>query len=142
MATVSGYMKCSQVVVGHIIHRYVVLNQELNAVEMVPLGRHVQRRQAILEVESGGGRSRVRNPPLEKKDKTNIWFLSSCSAGWVFIGRGSSKTFQRAVILILRKQHIHGNFKVISGKEKEIVTVVEVLNLEVRPFHQIRPRQE
>lgn len=54
MATVSGYMKCGQVVVGHIIYGYVVLNQELNAVEMVPLGRHVQWRQAILEVEREG----------------------------------------------------------------------------------------
>lgn len=54
-------MQRRQVIVGNIVHRHVVLQQELHTVQVVPLGGHVQRWQAVLrgvgektEEERGG----------------------------------------------------------------------------------------
>lgn len=48
MPTVSGDMQRRKVVVGDVVHRHVVLEQELDAVQVVPLSGHVERRQAVL----------------------------------------------------------------------------------------------
>jgi len=48
MSAVSGHVQCRQVIVGDIIHGGIVLEEQLDTVQVIPLGRHVQRRQTIL----------------------------------------------------------------------------------------------
>lgn len=43
VATVGGDVQRRQVVVGDVVHRHVVLEQELDAVQVVPLSGHVER---------------------------------------------------------------------------------------------------
>ena len=49
VAAVGGYVQRRQVVVGHVVHGHLVVQQQLDTVEMVALRRHVQRRQAVLK---------------------------------------------------------------------------------------------
>lgn len=49
MATVGGHVQGGQVVVGDVIHGHVMLEEELDTVQMVPLRGHVQWGQPILE---------------------------------------------------------------------------------------------
>lgn len=42
-------MQRRQVVVGHVVHGHLVVQQQLDAVEVVALRRHVERRQTVLE---------------------------------------------------------------------------------------------
>ncbi|TNN84795.1 hypothetical protein EYF80_004840 [Liparis tanakae] len=44
-----GHVQRRQVVVGHVVHGNLVVQQQLDAVEVVALRRHVERRQAVLE---------------------------------------------------------------------------------------------
>lgn len=48
VATVGSNVERRQVVVGDVVHRHVMLEQKLDAVQVVPLSGHVQRRQAVL----------------------------------------------------------------------------------------------
>lgn len=48
MSAVSGHVQCRQVIVGDIIHGGIVLEEQLDTVQVIPLGRHVQRRQTVL----------------------------------------------------------------------------------------------
>lgn len=48
MSAVSGHVQCRQVIVGDIIHGSIVLKEQLYTVQVIPLGRHVQRRQTVL----------------------------------------------------------------------------------------------
>lgn len=54
VATVGSDVQRSQVVIGDVVHRHVVLNQELNTVQVIPLCCHVQRRQTVLPTERPG----------------------------------------------------------------------------------------
>lgn len=51
VTTVGGDVQRRQIVVGDVVHRYVVLKQKLNTVQVVALSGHVERRQAVLQVE-------------------------------------------------------------------------------------------
>lgn len=55
VAAVGGHVQRRQVVVGDVVHGHVVVQQQLDAVEVVALRRHVERRQTVLEE---GGRVR------------------------------------------------------------------------------------
>jgi len=46
---VGGHVQRRQVVVGYVVHGNLVVQQQLDAVEVVALRRHVERRQAVLE---------------------------------------------------------------------------------------------
>lgn len=48
VTTVGSNVQRRQVVVGYVVHGHIVLEQELDAVEVVPLSGHVERRQTIL----------------------------------------------------------------------------------------------
>ncbi len=48
MSAVSGHVKCRQVIIGDIIHGSIVLKEQLDTVQVITLGRHVQRRQTVL----------------------------------------------------------------------------------------------
>lgn len=54
MTAVGSHMQWRQVVVGNVIHWHVVAEQELDTVEVVPLGGHVERRQTVLQLEHTG----------------------------------------------------------------------------------------
>ncbi len=54
VTTVGGDVQCRQVVVGDVVHRHVVLEQQLDAVQVVSLSGHVERRQAVLRGEERG----------------------------------------------------------------------------------------
>lgn len=54
MTTVGSHMQCRQIVVGDVIHWHVVAEQELDTVEVVPLGGHVEWRQTVLQLEHTG----------------------------------------------------------------------------------------
>lgn len=62
VAAVSCDMQRRQVIIGDIVHRHVVLEQELDTVKVVPLSGHVERWQAVLEWKGsgGGGKDRER----------------------------------------------------------------------------------
>lgn len=49
VAAVGGHVQRRQVVVGHVVHGNLMVQQQLDAVEVVALSRHVEGRQAILE---------------------------------------------------------------------------------------------
>lgn len=69
-------MQRRQVVIGDIIHGHVVLEQELDAVQVVPLCGHVERRQTVLREGGGhkegkkerkrGGKKRARQKERDK----------------------------------------------------------------------------
>ena len=67
MAAVGGDVQRRQVVVGHVVHGHLVVQQQLDAVEVVALRRHVERRQAVLE--EGGGGGRVESTKQEESEK-------------------------------------------------------------------------
>lgn len=48
VTTVGSNVQCRQVVVGNVVHGHVVLEQELDTVEVVPLSGHVEWRQTVL----------------------------------------------------------------------------------------------
>lgn len=49
MPTVGSHVEGSQVVIGDVIHGHVMLEEKLDAVQVIPLCGHVQWRQSILE---------------------------------------------------------------------------------------------
>lgn len=49
MPTVGGHVQRRQVVIGHVVHGHLVVQQQLDAVEVVALRRHVEGRQTVLE---------------------------------------------------------------------------------------------
>lgn len=49
MATVGSHVQGSQVVIGDVVHGHVMLEEKLDAVQVIPLRGHVQWRQSILE---------------------------------------------------------------------------------------------
>ena len=65
VTTVGGDVQRRQVVVGDVVHRHVVVEQELDTVQVVPLSGHVERRQTVLQVEERG-----KDREREKRQKT------------------------------------------------------------------------
>ena len=65
VTTVGGDVQRRQVVVGDVVHRHVVVEQELDTVQVVPLSGHVERWQTVLQVEERG-----KDREREKRQKT------------------------------------------------------------------------
>ncbi len=53
VSTVGSHMQRCQVVIGNIVHWHIVVQQQLDAVEVVTLRRHVEGRQTILDGRTG-----------------------------------------------------------------------------------------
>lgn len=72
VAAVGGDVQRRQVVVGHVVHGHLVVQQQLDAVEVVALRRHVERRQTVLEGGGGGGGDvdgRVKSTKQKEREK-------------------------------------------------------------------------
>lgn len=54
VSTVGSDVQRRQVVVGHIVHRRLMVKQQLHATQVVALRGHVQRRQAVLRAAKRG----------------------------------------------------------------------------------------
>lgn len=49
VTAVGGHVQCRQVVIGDVVHGHVMMQEKLDAVQMVALRGHVERRQTVLE---------------------------------------------------------------------------------------------
>lgn len=63
-------MERRQVVVGHVVHGHLVVKEQLDAVEVVTLCGHVERRQAVLRAGKCQDDTFERMKQLAGKNKT------------------------------------------------------------------------
>lgn len=49
MTAVGGHVQRRQIVIGDVVHGHVMVQEQLDAVQMVALRGHVERRQTVLE---------------------------------------------------------------------------------------------
>ena len=130
VAAVGGDVQRRQVVVGHVVHGHLVVQQQLDAVEVVALRRHVERRQAVLQ--GGGGDVDGRVEPTKQKEREKR------KAKWNRRGDGEMYLGLRQYRSSSVQQHLHHLLMAAprsTVERSQTVLSTQTEKLQVRRLH-------